>query len=749
MIARVTLEIALRKEFDYLIPAELERQIEVGSRVKVPFGPRQVMGCVTALAESSPHTNLRSILKVVGAQSLVTPKVLDLARWIADYYCCPVETALKSVLPQSVRREKDGWQKQLYARLLPVVGEKPKLTQRQIEVLTLLEEWREMPLQQLLVLAETTAETVRRLEDKGLVSITPQTLERDPYAHEHILATQALPLNADQSKALSAIMAAMDIAGAPTEARHPMPPAKVFLLYGVTGSGKTEVYLQAITHALQQGKGAIVLVPEISLTPQTVERFKARFSSGPWRTLVAVLHSHLSAGERHDEWHKIRQGRARIVIGARSAIFAPVDPLGLIVVDEEHEHSYKQEEAPRYHARDVAVVRGQREGAVVALGSATPSLESYYNVQCGKYGLLELPIRADDKQMPVVRIVDMRMEGKQEKGAPIFSQRLRDAIADRLDRKEQVMLFLNRRGYATSLQCPKCGYVAQCPNCSLALTYHRHNQKLCCHICGHETSAPIRCPGEKCGNPAIRFAGMGTEKVEATLAKLFPHANIRRMDSDTLKRKDDYRRHLGDFRTGKIDILVGTQMIAKGLHFPNVTLVGIIYADLSLHLPDFRAGERTFQLLTQVAGRAGRGEVEGEVVVQAFTPFHPAIQYARRHDFAGFYEQEIGFREQLKYPPVSRIALLTMKGRNEDKVRFSADHLKRELETGLAGIKDLIVAGPAPAPLLRAETYYRYQIMLRTRQMSRLSQSLARITQAQKWPDDVSLTIDIDPANLM
>ncbi len=749
MIARVTLEIALGKEFDYLIPTEFERQIEVGSRVKVPFGPRQVMGCVTTLAESSPHTNLRSILKVVGAQSLVTPKVLALARWIADYYCCPVEIALKSVLPESVRREKEGWQKQLYARLLPVVGEKPKLTKRQIEVLTLLEEWREMPLQQLLALAETTADTVRRLEDKGLVSITPQTLERDPYAHEHILPTQALALNADQTKALSAIMAAMDVASAPAEARHPPPPAKTFLLYGVTGSGKTEVYLQAITHALQQGKGAIVLVPEISLTPQTVERFKGRFSSGPLRTLVAVLHSHLSAGERHDEWHKIRQGRARIVIGARSAIFAPVDPLGLIVVDEEHEHSYKQEEAPRYHARDVAVVRGQREGAVVVLGSATPSLESYYNVQRGKYGLLELPIRADDKQMPVVRIVDMRMEGKQEKGVPIFSQRLRDAMADRLDKKEQVMLFLNRRGYATSLQCPKCGYVAQCPNCSLALTYHRHNQKLCCHICGHEAPAPTRCPGEKCGNPAIRFAGMGTEKVEATLAKLFPHANIRRMDSDTLKRKDDYRRHLGDFRTGKIDILVGTQMIAKGLHFPNVTLVGIIYADLSLHMPDFRASERTFQLLTQVAGRAGRGDVEGEVVVQAFTPFHPAIQYARRHDFAGFYEQEIGFREQLKYPPVSRIALLTMKGRNEDKVRFSADHLKRELETGLAGIKDLIMAGPAPAPLLRAETYYRYQIMLRTRQMSRLSQSLARIAQAQKWPDDVSLTIDIDPVNLM
>jgi primosomal protein N' (replication factor Y) (superfamily II helicase) len=780
MIARVTLEIALRKAFDYRIPPDLAGQIEVGTRVKVPFGTRQVLGVVTELVPASPHANLRPILKVIGARGLVTSKVLELARWMAAYYCCPVEIALKSVLPEAVRKEKEGWRERLFVRALPVPEPLPKLSRRQKEIWNVIEEWREMPLQELVKITESTAGTVRRLEDKGLVTIRPQVSERDPYGQEHILPSQPLPLNAEQAVALDRILAAMN-EGAGSDfnsvqakkARSSFAPAsesslrpasaqaepdgdsggaasasRVFLLHGVTGSGKTEVYLQAIAHALERGQGAIVLVPEISLTPQTVERFKARFSSGAGRTLVAVLHSHLSSGERHDEWHKIRQGRARIVIGARSAIFAPVEPLGLIIVDEEHEYSYKQEEAPRYNARDVAVVRGQMEGAVVVLGSATPSLESFYNVQRSKYHLLEMPSRADAKKMPLIRIVDMRKENRKQKGTPIFSEPLKEAILRRLERKEQVILFLNRRGYSTSLQCPACGYVAQCPNCSVALTYHRRAQKLLCHICGHEDVVPSRCPESSCGNPAIRYAGLGTEKVEDTLGKLFPRARIRRMDSDTLKRKEDYRIVLGDFRLGKTDILVGTQMIAKGLHFPNVTLVGIIYADLSLHMPDFRAGERTFQLLTQVSGRAGRGDVEGEVVVQAFTPFHPAIQYARRHDFAGFYEQELEFRRQLKYPPVGRVALLTLRGRNEDKVRFACDHLKRDLEKRLALIQDLILTGPAPAPLARAESHYRYQIMLRTRQMSSLSRSLAEVLADLKWPEDLALTVDIDPVNL-
>jgi len=757
MIARVSLEIALRKEFDYSIPAALAGQVDVGSRVQVPFGPRKILGVVTAVAEESGQANLKPIIKVIGAQTLVTAKVLKLARWIGEYYCCAPETALKSVLPEAVRKEDASWRERLFVRVLPAGGEFPKLPKRQQDVWNLVEERREILLSELVELAATTAATVRKLEDRGLITITSEISERDPYARETILATQPIIVNPAQAAALEKIKAAMkrgengglmieDGKTKPSSMLHPL--SSTFLLHGVTGSGKTEIYLQAIAHALEQGKGAIVLVPEISLTPQTVERFKARFSSGKLQTLVAVLHSHLSAGERHDEWHKIRQGRARIVIGARSAIFAPVEPLGLIIVDEEHEHTYKQEEAPRYHARDVAIMRGQMENAVVVLGSATPSMESFYNCKKGKFTLLELPERVDNQKMPYVRVVDMRQAMRDGKGPPLFSPQLKEAITQRLERGEQTILFLNRRGYSTSLLCPKCGYVANCPNCSVSLTYHRTEQKLSCHICGHNEKVPAVCPEPKCKNPAIRFAGTGTQKVEEVLAKLFPKARVKRMDADTMKRKDDYRHVLGDFRAGKIDILVGTQMIAKGLHFPNVTLVGIIYADSALHQPDFRAGERTFQLLTQVAGRAGRGDVEGEVFVQAFTPFHPAIQYARRHDFVGFYEQEIEFREQLKYPPASRVALLTLKGRNEEKVKFSADHLKRELEKQLKSLKDLIIAGPAPAPLLRAENYYRYQIMLRTRAMSALSRELAQIIQSLPLPEDVSLAVDIDPVSL-
>jgi primosomal protein N' (replication factor Y) (superfamily II helicase) len=924
MVARVTLEIALKREFDYAIPKEMVERVEIGTRVRVPFGHREVFGVVTAVLEQTSQTNLRYIVRVVGVKSLVTPKVIELARWIAAYYCCAPETALKSVLPTAVRTKEKGFKEQLFVRLVP--GEDlPKLTKRQAEIYAVLEEHRELPLAGLCKLAECTAETVRRLEDKGVLAITTEVSERDPYANEVIGRSNQLPLNPDQLISLKRIIAALDLLheapppslaiqpvleieeagleapeqdqlllGANSEKkaeqreRHhvvltgvadlklsasarrnalaacrfwhgekadchlacvtergiellieprilklgskskPYPlkeivdsiasyseheineamerkgevwaPAKTtligegsafldlwnqtrlatpeefvwfpaepegavsreaksdtadigevkpFVLHGVTGSGKTEVYLQAIAHSLAQGRGAIVLVPEISLTPQTVERFKARFSHGPLRTLVAVLHSHLSAGERHDEWHKIRQGRARIVIGARSAIFAPVDPLGLIVVDEEHEQSYKQEEAPRYNARDVAVVRAKRENAVVVLGSATPSMESHYNVTRDRYDLLTLPIRADDKRMPHVRVIDMRSESRNGKGPPILSPQLKEAITQRLEKSEQTILFLNRRGYSTSLQCPECGYVAECPNCSLSLTYHRRDGKLACHVCGFEDRAPSVCPEPKCGNASIKYSGLGTERVEETLAKLFPHARVQRMDSDLMKRKDDYRKALNDFKAGKTDILIGTQMIAKGLHFENVTLVGVIHADLGLHIADFRAGERTFQLLTQVAGRAGRGDVEGEVFVQSFTPFHPAIQYARRHDFNGFFDQEIEFREQLKYPPLSRVAMLTLRGRNEEKVKFTADHLRREIEKLQSGFPDMVIAGPAPAPLVRAETFYRYQIMIRLGQMSRFSRKFAAVVDAFGTPDEIRLTVDIDPVNLM
>lgn len=749
-IARVTLEIALRKDFDYRIPEELELVVQIGSRVKVPFGSREVLGCVTDIVEQAGVSDdrLKSLIKVIGQQALITKNVLRLARWIAEYYCCPIEIALKSALPEAVRKEAEGWRERLVVRASAERSDLSvaKLTVRQKDLVELLRQGGAMPMVHAVERLKTTAVTLRKLEDLGFLEIRPEVDERDPYANETILPTTPLALNEEQRGALGRVIGAMDaVVG---DRAKEGSGARVFLLHGVTGSGKTEVYLQAIEHALSRGLGAIVLVPEISLTPQTVERFKARFCGGAHQTLVAVLHSHLSSGERHDEWHKIRDGRARIVIGARSAVFAPVEPLGLVIVDEEHEFSYKQEESPRYHARDVAVVRGQMEGAVVVLGTATPSMETFYNTKQGKYALLEMKTRADDKKMPLVRVVDMRSSGRGEKGPPIFSPQLKEAITQRLEKKEQVMLFLNRRGYATSMQCLKCGYVAQCEHCSVSLTYHRKDGILLCHVCGAVRPAPKVCPAAVCRDPGIRFSGIGTEKVEEVLGLLFPRAVVSRMDSDALKRKDDYRRILGDFKRGKIDILLGTQMIAKGLHFPNVTLVGIVNADLGLHIPDFRAGERTFQLLTQVAGRAGRGDVEGEVWVQSFTPFHPAIQYARRHDYEGFYDEETSMRAQLSYPPMARVALITFRGVSEEKVMFASETVKKELERRVSVLPGVILAGPAPAPLIRAEGDFRFQIMLRVKQMTKLSRLLNQMQCEIKLPEGVAMTVDIDPVNL-
>src|SRR5205814_3016244 len=440
-------------------------------------------------------------------------------------------------------------------------------------------------------------QTLRALAKRGLIELREESVERDPHGDEQFIATTNLELNAEQILALNKV----------TDALAAPETAKPILLHGVTGSGKTEIYLQGIRAALERGRTAIVLVPEISLTPQTVERFKSRFTE--IHDIVAVLHSHLSQGERHDEWHKIHSGRARIVIGARSAVFAPLKDLSLIVVDEEHETTYKQEEAPRYHARDVAVVRAKIEKCAVVLGSATPSLESYHNATTGKYELLTLTQRVDNQQMPLMRIVDLRQERRKEKIAPILSEKLSQAITARLEKREQTILFLNRRGFSTSLLCSNCGVARNCPNCSVALTFHRHMARLSCHLCGHTAAVPKKCPD--CGKDALIYAGFGTEKVESTVSHLFPKANVRRMDADSMIRKEAYRETLRNFRTGKIDILVGPQMIAKGLHFPTVTLVGLINADLALHPPDFRDGARTSQLLTPVAGRAGRGETRG------------------------------------------------------------------------------------------------------------------------------------------
>jgi primosomal protein N' (replication factor Y) (superfamily II helicase) len=458
-----------------------------------------------------------------------------------------------------------------------------------------------------------------------------------------------------------------------------------------------------------------------------------------------VLHSHLSQGERHDEWHKINSGRARIVIGARSAVFAPLKNLGLIVVDEEHESTYKQEEAPRYHARDVAVVRAKIEKCVVLLGTATPSLESYHNATTGKYVLSTLTQRVDQCQMPLMRIVDLRQERRKQKAATILSEKLRSAMAERLEKKEQTILFLNRRGFSTSLICSECGEARNCPNCSVALTFHRNVARLSCHLCGHTAAVPKKCPA--CGKDGLIYSGFGTEKVESTVAQAFPGAVVRRMDADSMTRKGAYRDTLLSFRAGKIDILVGTQMIAKGLHFPNVTLVGIINADLALHMPDFRAGERTFQLLTQVAGRAGRGETPGEVFVQTFTPFSPSIQFARHHDFAGYFQQELEFRERCDFPPFKHAVLVTVRSAHEARAKFSAETLARRLKENIGS--EFILGEATPAPLEKLQGQFRFHILMRGAAIVRLSRLVRETLDKLPFPEDVTVAVDVDPYQLL
>ncbi|MGZ5005341.1 MAG: replication restart helicase PriA, partial [Chthoniobacterales bacterium] len=641
--ARVLIDRAIHRELDYSIPENFADRINIGWRVRVPFREHSALATVVAVLDESDASGIRPIEAIVGEAPALSAKLLELARWMSVYYCCPIEGVMRSILPQVIRRAQVGWKKQLFVHATrPVVAEDidklQKRAPRQAELLAAVGKLT-APISAATLLRQTSLDnqTLRGLAKRGFIELREEAVQRDPHAEDEFVASSNLELNAEQAAALKAIEIGLT---SPENARP-------ILLHGVTGSGKTEIYLQAIRSVLERGKTALVLVPEISLTPQTVERFKSRFSEG--QDIVAVLHSRLSEGERHDEWHKIQSGRAKIVIGARSAVFAPLENLGLIVVDEEHETTYKQEETPRYQARDVAVVRGKMENAVVLLGTATPSLESYFNATRGKYELVRLTQRVDDNQMPLIRVIDLRQEARKAKSLTILSDKLHTAIIARLEKREQTILFLNRRGFSTSLLCSACGEVRSCPNCSVALTFHRTASRLSCHLCGHTAAVPKKCPA--CGEDALIYSGFGTEKVEAIVSQLFPKAVVRRMDADSMTRKDAYRETLRAFRAGKIDILVGTQMIAKGLHFPNVTLVGIINADLALHLPDFRAGERTFQLLTQVAGRAGRGETPGEVFVQTFTPFSPSIQFARHHDFAGYFEQELEFRERCDFPP--------------------------------------------------------------------------------------------------
>ena len=605
----------------------------------------------------------------------------------------------------------------------------------------------------------TSVSLLRTLERRGFLHITRAQAVRNPLSSEAIATTQPLHLNPAQSMAFSEIQntfASHTIDAASAAVAECSP---TFLLHGVTGSGKTEVYMQAMAKILEKGKSVIALVPEISLTPQAASRFVGRFGER-----VALLHSRLSDGERYDQWHRIQKGDADIVIGPRSAVFAPVKALGMLIIDEEHSDSYKSDNVPRYHAREVAQKRGELANCPVLLGSATPSLESFHRAKNGSYRLLSLPDRVLDRKMPDVHIVDMRTELKKG-NRTIFSEVLRSSIEERLVRREQIILFLNRRGHSTYVFCRTCGYVERCENCAISLTFHFETKRLVCHHCGAKRPTHPACP--QCGSPAIRYFGLGTEAVEQEVRKAFPQARVKRFDADSTARKNAHQQILETFEQQKIDILIGTQMVSKGLDFPNVTLVGVIAADTSLNLPDFRASEQTFSLLTQVAGRSGRAELEGKVVIQTYMPEHYCISAAQQHDYLGFYAQEVEARGVLRYPPFSHVATLLLRGKDEKQVIETAHAVHDQLQIWQAdqsstaqrdekeddgGETPVEILGPAPAPLSKIEGKFRWHFLLRSNSVKRISQLLKRLTDEPRVAiksNAIEFVIDIDPTNIL
>jgi len=735
-IARVLVNLSLNRYFDYKIPEALLNDVKIGSHVTVPFGKTRREGCVVAILESTSYSKeLKEIERISDKKPIIPQNLIELGEWMALYYCCSKEQAICALLPGSVRSGKISRKKVTFfyiddsQKASEFLFNKGKRHPVQKKIVQFILQHPDVSVGTLKAHTACGDSSIRSLEKTEIIKRERRNVQRNPFGDFMPIMSEPPELTREQTIAVSKIKNMLDRKSDFFTA----------LLFGVTGSGKTEVYLRAIDEALKCGKDSIVLVPEISLTPQTTERFRARFGNQ-----VSVLHSSLSDGERFDEWTKIYEGRVRIVVGARSALFAPFKKLGLIIVDEEHENSYKQDEAPRYHARDVAVMRSYMEGAVTILGSATPSLESFYNAKRGKYELIKLTKRIDDRVMPSVSVIDMRAE-KAGKGNTIFSRDLVSAIYDRLNKKEQIIIFLNRRGFATHLTCYACGYTASCKNCSVDYTYHRSKDYLACHICGEIIEAPQNCPQCKAQN--IKYSGVGTEKIEDIATKLFPFARISRMDSDTMTNRKSYEDILLNFRRGKIDILIGTQMLAKGLDFPNVTLVGIVNADLSLHIPDFRAAERTFQLLTQVAGRAGRGAIPGEVFIQTYTPFHEAIKYAVNHDYEAFYNYEIPIREELSYPPKTHLVVIRFSGENEDRAFRAAEEFVEKLSTIRS--EHLIFSPLSPSPISKIKNKFRYSVMLRGNLSSQQKNFIKSLIFGEFKNKNTSITVDIDALNLM
>ncbi len=691
------------RAYSYSVPAALKTTLQVGQLVRVPLGGRTSLGVVWKYpAEAPPLAKLRSIILLEHEQPVLTPDVCKLAEWLASYYGCGLNSVLETVLPTAVRKGVRPVLRRLLSLTGPldaeVLAKLRRRAPRQAQLLDFIRGNTEPVDRAKAVISLGIAQpAVDALLKAGLIKEDASVLWRvaydDPFAEAESIAAAGHTLNPEQLAAVASVSATLD-----------SKAFRAHLLHGVTGSGKTEVYVALIRKVVAEGGSAIFLVPEVALTPQTVGRLRSRLTD--LGAKVVVWHSHLSAGERFDAWMAMSLGQARVVVGARSAVFAPLPNLRLIVVDEEHEPSFKQGETPMYHGRDVAVMRAAGLGAACVLGSATPSLETWKNATAGRYVLNTMPKRVDDRPMPAFRIVDMRKELLHAKGQSVLSRELVDGIHERLRKGEQSILFLNRRGHSRSLVCPDCGEAVQCPRCSVSLTLHITDHTARCHLCDHREPAPVVCP--KCRSPKVRWKGYGTQKVEEVIQRLFPRARVARIDADTMAKKDLFRKVLSDFRAGRYDMLLGTQMIAKGLDFPRVTLVGIIDADLSLQMPDFRAAERTFQLLTQVAGRAGRGQLEGVVVVQTFQPASDPIQFAKRLDFQGFAAAELVKRSEFGYPPERHLVRHVFRGRNVEKVNFVADAWVKEIERLHPGIAE--IRGPAPCPFERVQDQHRVHL---------------------------------------
>ncbi len=732
------------KLLHYRVPEDLAAQVAVGSLVRVPMNRTFCLGVVGEVGapKGFPADKLKVVAEAIYPFPALGPDLLELARWMSAYYAAPLDAVIEGMIPVAARRGMRLREEKLLALARKASPEeRAQLARRapQQEKLYAFLEQQFRPQAKALVLARLRVgpAAAAALVKRGLLREEARRIVREAYADgwadAELAESRPARLTAEQAVAAAALNEAL-------AARR----FGVTLLHGVTGSGKTEVYLQAVEAALRAGGGVIYLVPEVALTPQTVSRLRSRLAAIAPGHRCVVWHSHLSEGERLDGWLALAAGEARVVVGARSAVFAPVRDLRLIVVDEEHEPAYKQDETPRYHGRDVAVMRAKLAGAWAVLGSATPSLESCVNAQSGKYQRLELTKRVDGRRLPDFDVVDMRIEISRQRGFSALSRRLVEAMRERHERREQTILFINRRGYSPSIICTKCGQVESCPHCSIALTYHRADETLRCHLCGEQRPAPLRCPA--CGAPDIRWRGLGTQRVEEAVRRVLPAARLARLDADTMGKKNTFREVLGEFRRGRIDILVGTQMIGKGLDFPNVTLVGLVDADLSMHIPDFRANERTFQLLVQVAGRAGRGDRSGEVVVQSFTPQAGPIQYARHADFAGFAASELEQRKAFGYPPYRHIVHHLLRGPNPDKLKFFAEQWAKRVEAELGG--RIEVRGPAPAPIEKIKDQYRWQLWYFVPAVTPVIGELARLRQEFAWPDGVTQVLDVDPVNL-